>query len=540
MLTRRWPGPVGGAARPVLGAVAAAAAVSAVSLPLTRPGLGWLVGGVAGAAALVTAGWIAARRSDNTSSGHRTPGGNSRQPTRENSTQQAASNDNGPRQTDDKNRLRGRFGWSRPLWGLATLALLGVGTIRAAGWLFVLCLLTAAMTAALTVADGRSVRAILFSGLITPLSVFRSMPWVARGLARPARPGQERGIGRALAAVAVSLVLLTVFGLLFSSADAAFAGLVDRGLPDLSPSTVVRWVFVFGIVGAALLGAVYVFAAPPDLTGLTADPGRKRLRRAEWVLPVALLDALFVLFVAVQVTSLFGGSDHVLRTAGLTYAEYARGGFWQLLAVSVLTLLVIGAAAWWAPRESRTDRALIRILLGGLTLLSLVVVASALYRMDVYADAYGATRLRLLVATCELWLGLIFVLIAAAGVRLWAGWLPQLALGTAVLALLALAAVNPDRLIAERNVDMYARTGRLDVGYLSRLSADAVPAFDRLPAELRRCASTTIAAELPRDDWRETNLGRIRARQILADQPPAERPAPPVRRTPGTSYTGCW
>ncbi|MBF9131124.1 DUF4173 domain-containing protein, partial [Plantactinospora sp. S1510] len=511
---------------PVLGAVAAAAAVSAVSLPLTRPGLGWLVGGVAGAAALVTAARIAARPTDDTSSVQRSPDG---------SPGRAAGRDNS---------IRGRFGWSRPLWGLATLALLGVGTIRAAGWLFVLCLLTAAMTAALTVAGGRSVRAILFSGLIPSMAVFRSMPWVARGLARPARPGQEHGAGRALATVAVSLVLLTVFGLLFSSADAAFAGLVDRGLPDLSPSTVVRWVFVFGLVGAALLGAVYVLAAPPDLTGLTADPGRKRLRRAEWVLPVALLDTLFVLFVAVQVTSLFGGSDHVLRTAGLTYAEYARSGFWQLLAVSVLTLLVIGAAAWWAPRETRTDRALIRILLGGLTLLSLVVVASALYRMDVYADAYGATRLRLLVATCELWLGLIFVLIAAAGIRLSAGWLPQLALGTAVLALLALAAVNPDRLIAERNVDMYARTGRIDVGYLSRLSADAVPVFDRLPAELRRCASTTIATELPRDDWRETNLGRIRARQILArqilaGQPTAESPVPPVRGTPGSSYTGC-
>ena len=59
----------------------------------------------------------------------------------------------------------------------------------------------------------------------------------------------------------------------------------------------------------------------------------RRLSRAEWVIPLALLDALFLAFVIVQLAVLFGGHDRVLRTTGLTYAEYARSGFWQLLAV---------------------------------------------------------------------------------------------------------------------------------------------------------------------------------------------------------------
>ncbi|MEO3927340.1 DUF4173 domain-containing protein [Micromonosporaceae bacterium B7E4] len=416
-----------------------------------------------------------------------------------------------------------RIGCARPFWAATTVALLGVGTIRAAGWLFVLCLLTAAVTATLTLADGRSVRAMLLSALVPPAALVRSVPWLVKGLARSPRSGRGPAVGRTLVSVLVTVGLLLVFGLLFSSADAAFAGLVDRLLPELSVATGFRWVFVFGTVGAALLGAAYVLAAPPDLTGLASGPSRRRLRRAEWILPVGLLDVLFAGFVAVQVTTLFGGSDHVLRTAGLSYAEYARNGFWQLLAVSLLTLLVIGAAARWAPRESRADRALIRILLGGLTLLSLVVVASALFRMDVYADAYGATRLRLLVAVCEGWLGLVFVLIAVAGLRLAARWLPGIAIGTAVVALLALAVANPDRLIAEHNVDRYERTGRIDVAYLSGLSADAVPALDRLPGQLRDCALWGYDDDLPTDDWRETNLARIEARRIVAERPPASR-----------------
>ena len=58
-------------------------------------------------------------------------------------------------------------------------------------------------------------------------------------------------------------------------------------------------------------------------------------------MPLGVLDALFVAFVAVQATVLFGGHAHVLETEGLTYAEYARQGFWQLLWVSALTLLVL-------------------------------------------------------------------------------------------------------------------------------------------------------------------------------------------------------
>ena len=143
-----------------------------------------------------------------------------------------------------------------------------------------------------------------------------------------------------------------------------------------------------------------------------------------------LLDALFAVFVLVQLTVLFGGAGHVLRTAGLTYAQYARGGFWQLLAVTALTLLVIAIAARRAPKATRADRLLVRVLLGTLAALSLVIVASALYRMQVYADAYGATRLRLVVSTVELWLGLLFVLVGVAVVRLRADWLPRLVVGT--------------------------------------------------------------------------------------------------------------
>jgi hypothetical protein len=212
----------------------------------------------------------------------------------------------------------------------------------------------------------------------------------------------------------------------------------------------------------------------------------------------------------------------VLETAGLTYAEYARGGFWQLAVVTGLTLLVLAGAARWAPRDTRADRTLIRILLGSLAGLTLVIVASALHRMNLYSDTYGLTRLRVLVAACEVWLGLVFLLVLVAGIRLRGGWLPRVAVAAGVLALLGLAAVNPDGLIADRNIARYQRLHKIDVSYLADLSADAVPALDKLAPEQRDCVLRFIAAHLAAnaDDWRGWDQGRQRARDLLAANPP--------------------
>ncbi|MCG5463961.1 DUF4173 domain-containing protein [Micromonospora sp. MED01] len=511
LVQRRWPGPSGPARPQVLGALTAAAVVGASVLTMVRPGLGWLVAALAATAALVTASVVR--------SGTSSPAANPVTPTGEAAPTAPAGPAAAPEPTVQAVSARpgatgapGRA--EQAIWAAATVALTAVGTVRAAGWLFVLCLLAAAVTGTLAVTGGRSPLGMLVAATLPPAATVRALPWAARGI-RDTRPtGSGIGFGRILTSLAISAVLLALFGMLFSSADAVFAELVAGLLPDISLPGVIGWTVRLLLIGGPLLGGAYLVSRPPDLEGLRPTPSRPA-HRLEWTLPLVLLDALFAVFVLVQLTVLFGGAGHVLRTAGLTYAQYARGGFWQLLAVTALTLLVIAVAARRAATATRADRLLVRVLLGTLTALSLVIVASALYRMQVYADAYGATRLRLVVTTMELWLGLLFLLVGVAVVRLRAEWLPRLVIGTAVLALLGLALVNPDRLIADRNVDRYLKTGRLDVDYVSGLSADAVPALARLPEPMRTCALTRIAVEQPRDGLWATNLGRLRARAEL-------------------------
>jgi hypothetical protein len=485
----RWLGPVRPASTATSVALLIAAMIAALSTPLDRAGVGWLVTAVAGTIALIVARQIP----------YRPPA----------SLPPPLVWRGGQTLTAD------RFGWSA-----ATVALLGVGTVRAAGWLFLLCLATALVTGALAVAGGRSLRAMALVVGIAPIAGFRSLPWIIRGFGR-IKQGPRVG-----ATIAVSVALLAVFGALFASADPAFADVVEKLVPSVDGGTVARWIFVLVIAGGVLGGAAYLRAAPPDLSGMDG-PGTRRVARLEWAIPLGLLVLLFAAFVTVQLTVLFGGSRHVLETDGLTYADYARSGFWQLLVVTGLTLAVVAAAVRWAPNETRTDRTLIRVVLGALATLTLVIVASALHRMNVYADTYGLTRLRLLVALCELWLGVVFLLVLIAGLRLRANWLARAIVGTGVLALLALATANPDGLIADRNIARYDRTHNIDTTYLANLSADAVPALDRLAADQRDCALNPISAELygNPDDWRGWNYGRSHARAVLKKRAAPEQPS---------------
>jgi hypothetical protein len=113
----------------------------------------------------------------------------------------------------------------------------------------------------------------------------------------------------------------------------------------------------------------------------------------------------------------------------------------------------------------------------------------------------------------------VFVLVLVAGVRLRGHWLPRAVVATGVVAVLGLAALNPDRFIAERNLDRWAAGEQLDVAYLAGLSADAAPALMCLPEPERREALAGIRANLADSPagWRDANLARRIARDLVQE-----------------------
>ncbi|MEU5877195.1 DUF4173 domain-containing protein [Spirillospora sp. NPDC047279] len=414
---------------------------------------------------------------------------------------------------------QGRFNRTGVLFGVLAFALVSVAAFRDAPWIVALCLVLAAPTASYAAAGGRSWPEVLGGGVSLPLAMGRMVGWTSSGIGRSVTVGRGRTWPIARTALIV-VVLLLVFGGLFAGADAAFRDVVEGLLPEISFGPMVGRAFVAFVTALVALGLVFLVLAPPPMRVLT--PGKpKRAGRWAWAVPIAALDLLFLAFCVLQGSVLLAADkDKLLASTGLTYAEYARQGFFQLVVVTVLVLVVVAFAVRHAPIASRRDRMLVRTLLGALCTLTLVVVAVALRRLYLYEETFGWTQLRLWVHAFELWLGLVIVLVAAAGLKLKASWLPRAVAASGAAGLFALAAINPDAFIAERNVDRFEQTGKIDVYYLGGLSADAVPALDRLPEPQRSCALDRIAAQLRKDrSAGAANLGRHRASEILESRP---------------------
>jgi hypothetical protein len=374
-----------------------------------------------------------------------------------------------------------------------------------ARWVVAVDVAAAAACAALSITGARSWVTVFAGPLCVAGDAFRVPAAVVRSLPRPR---SVPWLAPAARAAATSVLLLITFGALFASADVAFARIAqDVLLPDVGLDLLPARVIVVVALAAGAGGLILVAQRPQEET----PDGGGRWRTAttlEWAGPLFALDVLFAAFVAVQLTVLFGGHDHVIDTTGLTYAQYARSGFFQLVWIAALVLGVVALAVKIAPPGRER---LLKALLGALCMLTLVVLASALRRLDLYEDAYGLTRIRISVHAVILWLGGVFALVVLAGLRRRAPWLPRAVAGVTIGGLLAFTLSNPDGRIARSAVERFERTGEIDEHYVSTLSTDALPTLMTLPPDVQACAAYPIDARTASDPWSSFNLSRRRA-----------------------------
>jgi hypothetical protein len=350
----------------------------------------------------------------------------------------------------------------------------------------------------------------VFAGTIDLLE--REVRWdeMTRGL----RGARAAALGRGLI---LGLPFLLVFGSLFVAADAVFRRLLESALPTSLPSL---WPHVLVACGAAwaAAGLLRDLAAhredarlvPGDV--LVARKPNVSIGATEIAVALAALDVLFAAFVAVQARFLFGGRSVVLAHDHLTYAQYARHGFFELVAVSILVVPVVLAAK----AAAREHRRLVAALSAVLVVLELAVAASALQRMHVYVDQYGLTELRIYATGVILWIAIVLVWALATVVR---GAARRFAVGAIVAgfaATLALNVIDPDALVARTNLD----SRHVDAAYLARLSDDAVPtlvarlATVRAPDARRALANALLERRFDEDPlgW---NASRSAARAAI-------------------------
>jgi len=444
------------------------------------------------------------------------------------------------------------LGLNAPIWiGALIAALLYTGRHRetSASPVELACLaLSFAAAAALAWRASEALQALLFlaSGafLVLAVAIRSGLPWrrtgvalflgamIAAGVAiaagvyriqsslelrNHALRRSKEGAGTIARILVIGVPVVLVFALLFASADAVFedrlVGLVGF---DLSPvAQHLFWLvaggwFAGGVTWASFEGRL-VDVPEPSL------PEARRLKSSEVATILGALAVLFAAFVAVQLRYLFGGHEVVQDTLGLTYAEYARRGFFELATAAVLLLPLLLVADWARRHGGRAD-VIYRALAGVLVALLFVVMGSALQRMRVYEEAYGLTEDRLYVVAILVGLAAVFAFFLRTLVVARNDWFVAGSIGAAAVVLGVLTAIGPDAVIAERNIERASVEHPFDAEYAARLGADAAPVLVRHLDELSPEDAAIVACSLLEewgsgsgDDLRSWNWSRAEA-----------------------------
>jgi len=335
------------------------------------------------------------------------------------------------------------------------------------------------------------------------------------GALRPLDGRRIAGAGPALAGLAIALPVVAVFAGLFASADPVFERFLQQ-LTSWNPGPLASHAATIALVAWLGAGLLRGWLAEPVLRFHPQRQERPVLSPVTVGIVVGSMTTVFVLFIASQSRQLFGGATLIEATAGLTYAEHARRGFFELVAASGLAIQVLMAADTALAGAGARARANFRAL-GSLQLILIaLVMTSAFHRVGLYISMYGLTVDRLAGMAILVWLAVVTGWFALTVLR---GRPERFTFGAAVsgfAVLGALNAVNPEALIAR--VNTRAAPGRaVDYEYLLELSGDAVPALIASLAERPPGERCEIAGRLRRrwvgkqQEWRNWNRGHAAA-----------------------------
>ena len=327
--------------------------------------------------------------------------------------------------------------------------------------------------------------------------------------------------------VILAVPVLFVFGGLLMSADPGFERLV-RSLVDWDFETIASHIALAGFLAWTASGVLRPLAIGrnPVLalgdTVLGKAPQRPHLGIVELGIPLGALGLIFLVFTGLQARYLFGGEAVILQTAGLTYADYARGGFFELVVVAALLLPVLLGAEWLLDQRTPKHLTRFRVLAGMLLVLIALIVLSAILRMRLYMDTYGLTGDRFYAMAFMLWIGVVLILFGATVLR---GMRDRFAFGAIVTGFITLGVLNvmnPDAIIARTNLTRAEAGAEFDVDHVKQLSADAVPELvNRAPVLLSgeqcevfwKSIDGTVGTA---SDWRTWNLSRSKARRAVS------------------------
>lgn len=349
---------------------------------------------------------------------------------------------------------------------------------------------------------------------------------------KPRQRGWKR-IAPYLRGILIALPLITFLAALLGEADPIFSNwlkdLIELLRLEKLPEYIMRLVLISFWTFLAAGGLLYALVKSQDekLVGIDQPWPPRFLGSTETTIIMGAINLLYFSFVTIQFKYFFGGEKNI-SLDGYTYAEYARRGFGELLAVAFFTLFIIMVLSSITKRETKPNRITFSVLTGAMTAFIGVILVSSLQRLALYEAAYGFSRLRTYSHLCILWVGILFLAVLGLEIAQKHRYFTLASLAAVAGFVLTMNLVNVDGLITRRNIQrLEVEKAALDTHYLHTLSEDAIPTLiekwedpflskrekDEIAAVLA-CRAFTLA-EVNHQKWQSFTLPVYRARKAL-------------------------
>jgi hypothetical protein len=278
--------------------------------------------------------------------------------------------------------------------------------------------------------------------------------------------------------IIVAVPFLIVLFWLLSSADLVFRAYAERLIKVEANFEVIARVLIIFVASYFFIG---IFSK--IIEGKKSEDELKEIKENSFLgfvessTIIVLVELLFLTFILVQFFYLFGGKDYVWGIDEyITYSEYAKRGFYELIEASIISFLLIYGLDKFGKKETLKERKIFKILSSVLVLEMSIIIYSAFTRLSVYIDGYGLTFSRFLALAFLLWIFSVFIIF------LYKVFLEKreavflfLVFCLSIMFWIGINAVNPDAFIARKNIERLIQGKKLDSFYLSYLSRDAIP-----------------------------------------------------------------
>lgn len=237
--------------------------------------------------------------------------------------------------------------------------------------------------------------------------------------------------------------ILNVFTNIFSSID--FSGFIIRLI-------LIICIFIYL---SSFFYNITKYEEEPVLENDTNES--KKIESMTLKMVLTALNIVYLIFCIIQINSLF------MQKANINYADYARQGFFQLMIVSIINLIVILIAKKYGEENNKYINFMEILMI----IFTLIIIVSSAVRMYFYEQAYGYTLLRLLVY-CVLLTEAILLIPTILYILNKHRNLIKTYFTIIVVMYIGMNIINFDAIIANRNINRYIETGKIDLEYLEK------------------------------------------------------------------------